>query len=83
MDDRRLNKLEEKLDKMSDSISSIDKTLSTQSIQLTEHIKRTNLLEDRFKPVEDHVQSLKGIVLFFKVLASIATVAEVIRLFIK
>jgi len=43
--DKRLDKVEEKIDVLTDTLQSIDKTLAVQAAQLTEHIRRTELLE--------------------------------------
>lgn len=70
--DENLRRLEDKLDKVSDSISSIDVTLGKQSVSLEEHIRRTELLEERMKPVEAHVIFISGMT---KLILAIATVA--------
>lgn len=56
-----LGRLEDKLDKVIESVASIDKTLAGQAVQLADHIRRTALLEDDLKPVKEHVQRLKGV----------------------
>jgi archaellum component FlaC len=76
MDDKRLERMEAKLDDMSEHLSSIDTTLMKQELSLTEHIKRTNLLEERVKPIENHMTELKGVVKVLKLLALLATIVE-------
>ena len=60
----------EKLDEIVKSIHNIDKTLAVNTAQLTEHIKRTNLLEARMEKVDTHVNMVNGIVKFILALAA-------------
>ena len=53
-------KKDDKMDFVVENIVSINKTLEFQSKQLESHIKRTELLENRFEPVEDYVKFAKG-----------------------
>lgn len=69
-----------KVDKIGDRIDSIDKTLTVQSTQLGEHIKRTEILENR---QTDHERALIEYKAFQKFLGwtvifltTIATVAS-------
>lgn len=59
-DDRRLERIEKKLDDQNDHLSSIDKTLVAQHESLKEHIKRTALLEADIKPIRRHVYMVQG-----------------------
>lgn len=45
---------------MTDHMSSMDKTLVTQSVQLTEHIRRTNLLENQVKNLDEDIEPIKN-----------------------
>lgn len=56
-----MERLEDKLDGVKTDISAINVTLAKQSVILDEHVKRTNLLEEQLKPVEDHVKLIKSI----------------------
>lgn len=58
------NRIEEKLDKVVDSISDINVTLAKQSVILDEHVKRTNLLEAKVEPIQRHVTMVNGVVKF-------------------
>lgn len=69
-------KLEAKIDKIMDRISSIDATLAKQEVTLAYHIKRTDLLEKQVEPVQKHTNELKGIVTMLKILALLATIIE-------
>lgn len=57
MDNKRV---EEKLDKVADDISQINITLAKQEVSLAEHIRRTNVLEQKLEPVEKHVAMVNG-----------------------
>jgi hypothetical protein len=59
-----LGRLETKVDKINEHISKIEITLGKQHTSLEHHIKRTNLLEQAFKPLNNHVQSVQAIVKF-------------------
>ena len=72
-DEKRLERIEDKIDKVVEHISSIDITLAKQSVVLDEHIRRTNILEKKIEPIEEHVSSmrtaLKTAKFFLKLLA--------------
>ena len=59
-DKKKFDKIEEKLDKISEHLSDIDKTLVRNTSSLDEHIRRTNLLEEKMLPVEKHVTQVNG-----------------------
>lgn len=81
--------LEPRLDKMADDIAALKVTAASQAKDISYHIARTDLLEERvemladdLKPVEAHVQQLRGgwmIVTGFGVVAGIvATVWKLV-----
>ena len=55
-----LIKLDSKVDKISDRLSSVDVTLARQHESLDTHIKRTEILEEKLEPVEKHVAMMNG-----------------------
>ncbi len=66
MDDKRLTRIEEKLDDTNDHLSSIDVTLAEQSLILKEHQRRSlaneriaATLADELKPVILHVAMVR------------------------
>lgn len=63
---------QDKIDFIVENIVAINKTLEFQAKQLEEHIKRTTLLEERVKPIEDHVKFIQGILKLVLYLASIS-----------
>lgn len=72
MNETRLERIEDKLDAISERLASIDRTLDKQHGQLEYHIKRTNLLEDEIKPIREHVIFIRGLIKFLGVLALLA-----------
>lgn len=78
MDQKRLERIEVKLDDVSDHLGSIDVTLKAQHITLKEHIRRTEVLEKEIGPIRKHVHTVQAIVLF---LMSSAAVIGIVKLF--
>lgn len=74
----RDERLENKIDVISDRISNIDVTLGKQAVILEEHVRRTDLLEKAMKPVENHVHAVHTILKLLGFVAVIATILEVI-----
>lgn len=72
--------VDNKLDYIVEQIGGINKTLEFQAKQLEEHIKRTELLEARFIPIEDHTKFIRGLVRF---IAYLSTVASVVGTYLK
>ncbi len=60
MDNKRLERIENKIDDVSDHLGSIDVTLAGQHISLKEHIKRTTMLEKELAPIKKHVYMVQG-----------------------
>lgn len=77
-DDKRLERIEVKLDGISDHLGSIDTTLSAQHVSLKEHIRRTAILEGQIAPIKKHVDMVKGALALITLLAALA---GIIRLF--
>jgi uncharacterized coiled-coil protein SlyX len=73
--DERLERIENKLDRVVDTMGEINATTAKQQVSLDYHIKRTNLLENKLKPVEDHVAMVGS---FFKLIAGLSGVAIII-----
>lgn len=55
MSDKKLEQIENKIDKLSDRLGSIDVTLAKQHESLKDHIRRTEILEDAIDPIQKHV----------------------------
>lgn len=75
MSEERFNSIDSKLDNINTHLSNIDITLASQNESLKYHIKRTDMLEDHFKPIQSHIDGLNGIVKFLKILAILAGLA--------
>jgi uncharacterized protein YaaN involved in tellurite resistance len=63
----KLGRILDKIDTIDSSLTEISVTLGKQEVSLSEHIKRTNLLEERIellreemRPVEKHVFYMHG-----------------------
>lgn len=69
-------KLETKLDKIDDRLGSIDSTLAAQHVSLTEHIRRTQLLEEQVAPLQKRSDMALGVYKFIGLLSIIAAIAE-------
>ncbi len=67
------------LDRIEERLTSIDATLIRNTVSLEEHVKRTAMLEERFKPVEKHVWLIQGAL---RLIGGMALAAEAIRYFI-
>jgi len=73
MDNKRL---EDKVDKIADSISEINVTLAKQSVILEEHVRRSTNLENRLEPIEKHVHMVSGAMKLAGLLAILAGIVE-------
>jgi hypothetical protein len=51
----RFDKLEEKIDKIDDKLLTMSTWIQRNAVSLEEHMRRTDLLEKKLEPVEDHV----------------------------
>jgi hypothetical protein len=71
---------DKKLDKISTDISDMKATMSKQQVSLDYHIRRTDLLEEKIKPIEIHMNELRGIVKLLKLIGIFATIVEVLHL---
>lgn len=77
--DQQLMRIEEKLDKVADHIADINTTIAKQEVSLDEHIRRTNLLEEKVAPLEKHVSMVNGVIKFIVLLSAIAAIVEVFK----
>lgn len=70
--EKRLDRVEGKIDLMTDRLGSIDTTLAAQHEVLKEHIRRTEILEEDVKPIKAHVAMISGVLKFIGLLVPIA-----------
>lgn len=80
-DEKRLERIEAKLDDVSDHLGSIDATLSAQHVSLREHMRRTAILEAEIKPLKTHMDMVKGVAKFISMAAAVAAILEVMILY--
>lgn len=78
-DEKRLERIEVKIDDIGDHLASIDVTLKAQHIILDEHIRRTEILEKDIEPIKRHVYMVKGAAAFIALLATIAGIIAVFK----
>ena len=78
--------IRDKLDDVETAQSTMNETLAVNTTLLGEHIRRTNDLEDRVDPIEDHVKGAQTLMSATKwglgVLVSLAGLAFTISRFI-
>lgn len=79
-DDKRLERIENKVDTIKDHLGSMDATLQGQHISLKEHMRRTELLEKQVEPIKKHVDMMTGALKLLGVLATIAAIYEGFRM---
>lgn len=79
-DDKRLERVEDKVDQIATDISAINVTLSSQHTSLKEHIRRTNLLEAELKPIKTRQDMLLGALKLLASAGAIVALIEAIRL---
>lgn len=71
MDSKRLERIEDKIDKISGHMANVDVTLASQHVSLEHHIRRTAILEDQIKPLNKHKDRVEGALKLLGVLAVI------------
>lgn len=76
MDDKRLARIEEKIDDTNDHLASIDITLSAQHVSLKDHIRRTAILEAEIKPIRKHVDMMNGALKLMGIIALLIGIIE-------
>ena len=75
-------KFEKKLDAISEKLQSIDVTLAKQHVVLDEHIRRTEILENRIDPIEKNSLMFYGFIKFLGIpiglLTTLAAITEIL-----
>ncbi len=61
------------------SLANIDKTLALQHQSLEIHIKRSDLLEQKLQPVEEHVASVKTVLRIMGWIGASGIVAVIVQ----
>lgn len=85
MDEKRLDRIEHKIDDIADAQAEMNVVLGQQHVSLKEHVRRTNLLEAQVRPLQRHMAMVEG---FFKYvggftvfLGAVAAIFECLRLY--
>ena len=78
----RLDRIELKLEVITEGIHSIDKTLVAQHSSLTEHMRRTELAEEAIQiirediqPVKAHIHRIDGVLKFVGISSVVVSIA--------
>jgi len=66
----------ERLEKIETTLHSIDKTLAINTEHLSEHMRRTKIIESELGPVVKHVQQMQGAAKLLAILALVATIVS-------
>lgn len=78
-DDKRLERIEKKLDDSNEHLSAIDSTLAAQHVSLRDHMRRTALIEQELRPIKAHVSRVEGALKLLAILATMAALVEFLR----
>lgn len=85
-DNDQLSKIDAKLDKLQEHLASVDVTLAKQEVSLTEHVRRSGLLEENvkmlrsdFTPIQKHVIMIGGALKFLGLISALLVIAETIK----
>ena len=80
--EKRIERIEDKVDGLSERLNSIDNTLAAQHVSLNEHMRRTQLLEGAIEPLKIRASMVRGALEVFgamaAVLAVLAAVVEIL-----
>jgi len=71
------DRVESKIDIIQEKISLIERLMERNTVSLEHHIKRTDLLEEKLEPVENHVKLINGIV---KILLGLAALTALLKI---
>jgi hypothetical protein len=75
--------IDKKLDKIQEDISDIKVIMARNTESLEIHIKRSDLLEAKMQPVEQHVAMIQGAMKLISVMAATAAIVEAIHRVLK
>ena len=84
--EEKLGRIMDKIDSIDSSLNEMSITLAKQEVSLSEHIKRSNLLEERIeilreemKPVEKHVMYMHGALKALGVVSILVGIAVAVK----
>lgn len=80
-----IKRIEDKIDKIVDIQGSQAITLTRLTDSVEHHVKRTDALEARFQPVQEHVDDLKAVIRILKIMGLftgfIVSILEIVHWF--
>lgn len=68
--------VDQKLDKIVDTLGQQAVTLERLTVTVEDHVRRTNILEEDIKPIKKHVWMVNGALKFIGLLGILAAIAE-------
>jgi hypothetical protein len=83
IDEKRSERIEQKIDGIVSRLSEIDKTLAAQHVILDEHIRRTSILEQQLAPIKLHVDGIKSVTKFLMIMTGLAGAVAGFKVWIK
>lgn len=78
MNDKRLERIESKIDTLTDKLAETNVILGKQHVSLDYHIKRTDLLEKIVLPIKTHVARVDGAIKLIAIVSAALTIAKLI-----
>lgn len=78
-DDKRLERIENKIDSISDKLETTNVTLGAQHVSLSEHMRRTALLESAIKPIIRKVTLIEGAFKAIGIVAALLAIFEAVK----
>lgn len=71
-------RVEDKIDKIMEDVADIKITMARNTTSLEVHMKRSDLLEQKLVPVEQHVSMMNGALKLLGVILTVAAIIEMI-----
>ncbi len=82
-EDKRLERIETKIDDQNEHLASIDVTLALQHESLRHHIRRTDDLQKLVLRSDRHVTMAEGVLKFTGLLAALGAIFEAARILLR
>lgn len=81
MSDDKLSRIENKIDKIESHMGKQEVNLARLTVSVEEHVKRSNLLEKKMEPLEDHVNLMNAVIKILVFLGTLAAILEAAHLY--
>lgn len=72
-------RVEDKIDKLHENLTEVLVILERNTVNIAEHIRRTNLLEQRVEQVDTHVKNVNGALKLLGVLSTLFGIYAAIK----